>query len=186
MAISAVFGEKVTRIEGEWIDVTFDANLNEVSTQSVQVTSNPVEDGSNIADNAVDDPDEIQIEGLITNTPADIVDAVSAFATRAEDAFEDLQTLIKEKEIVTVSTTVRVLENMFITRLTRNRSPTTGEAVHVNITLREIRKVQSSVAEVPLRATKGAKKSVGTKPTTPASPAQSGSLLDKIGRLVVP
>lgn len=177
---SAIFGEKVTRIEGEWIDVTFDANLNEVSTQSVQVTSNPVEDGSNIADNAIDDPDEIQIDGLITNTPADIVDALSAFATRAEDAYSDLMELLKKKETVTVSTTVRTLENMFITRVTRTRAPGVGEAVQVSVMLKEIRKVQSSVAEVPLRDTKGSQKSVGTKPTTPANPAQSQSLLSKI------
>lgn len=180
MGISSIFGEKITRIEGEWIDVTFDANLNEVSTQSVTVTSNPVEDGSNIADNAIDNPDEITIDGLITNTPADIIDALTAFGTRAEDTFEDLQTLLKNKETVTVSTTARVLADMFITRLSRTRTPNVGEAVQCSVTLRAIRKVQSSVAEVPLRASKGAKTDVGTKPKTPANAAQEQTMLSKI------
>jgi hypothetical protein len=178
--ISSLLGEKITTIEGDWILVTLDANLSEVSTLSATVTSNPVEDGSNIADNAIDDPDEIQIEGLLTDTPADLEDALASVATRAEDAYADLVELKEKKDTVTITTTARVFEDMFIARLNRPRSASIGDAVQFTMTARKIRKVQSSVAEVPVRATKGAKKDLGTKPTTPATPAQEQSLFSKL------
>jgi hypothetical protein len=178
--ISSILGEKVTRIEGEWIDVTLDANMNEVSTVSASVTSYPVEDGSDISDNAVDEPDEIQIDGLITNTPADLEDALLASDTRAEDAYDDLITLKEKKETVTISTTARAFEDMFITQVSRTRNASVGDAVQFSLTARKIRKVQSSVAEVPLRTTKESKIDQGTQPTAEASSAQSQTMLGKL------
>jgi hypothetical protein len=183
---SSTFGELATKIEGEWIEISLDANMNEVSTLSATVTSNPVEDGADIADNAIDDPDEIQIDGLFTNTPANLPDLldVNITPTRAEDAYADLIELKEKKETVTITTTHRILEDMFITRLTRTRNSAVGEGVSFTMSARKIRKVQSSVAEVPLREEggKGKKKSGGVEPNTSADDAQNATMARNLAR----
>jgi len=183
-AISAIRGEKITKIQGEWVSVVLDANLNEVSRESTTVTDYPVEDGSNIADNAIDDPEELQIDGIISNTPANLVDLAKRITdfTYAEDAYEDLRTLRKDKELVTITSTARTFGDMMITRLMRVRNPKIGDAVQFSMTARQIRKVKSSVAEVPLRAAggKGKKKNLGTQPKKTATPEQNISLLEKV------
>ncbi len=185
-SVSSIFGELVTAIGNDSIVVEFDANLNEVATVAANATSYPVEDGSNIADNVVDEPDEIQIDAVITNTPANFVDAVEATSTRAEDAYENLLLLKESKDVVSVFTSKAEYADMIITRLARTRNAAVGEAAQLSISLIKIRKVQSSVAEVPLRATggKGKKKNLGTKVKKPADETQRQTLLRKIAAAV--
>jgi hypothetical protein len=49
--------------------VKFDAVTSIEHQDSVTITDHPVELGSNIADDAIDDPDRVTIEGIVTNTP---------------------------------------------------------------------------------------------------------------------
>jgi hypothetical protein len=193
--ISSVFGEMKTSIgiapavkkpsAGASVSskvIELDANLNEISSSSHQVTDHPVEDGSNISDHIIKDPEELQIDGLITNTPSSLVDALSASSTRAEDAYDELKTLQENQEPVSVFTSKREYENMVITRLARTRNSGVGEAVQFSISLREIKTVQSEVAEVPVRTdnTGKAKRNLGPKPVKDATDAQSTTALNKI------
>lgn len=186
-SVSSILGELVTAVASKTTRVEFDANLNEVVTVAANVTSYPVEDGSNISDNVVDEPDEIQIDAVITNTPANIDDTLLAATTRAEDKYDGLLLLKMAGDVVSVFTSAGEYTNMIITRLARTRNASVGEAAQFSISLRKIRKVQSSVAEVPLRKKggKGAKKNLGTVVDKPADKKLRESGLLKIGKAVV-
>ena len=172
--ISSTFGELVTQIG----TVELDANMNEVSTKSSRVTEHPVEDGSNITDNVVDDPEELQIDGLISNTPADLIEALSTQVTRAEDAWNELVRLKDEREPISVFTSRREYEDMIIQRLVRTRNAGIGDAVQFSISLKTIRKVASEVVAAPTRPQRNTKKDLGKKPKTPSTKGET--LLSKI------
>jgi len=54
---------------GQTYTLTLDASVREVHTGSSTVTDHPVERGSNVADHIRPDPDQLTIEGVISNTP---------------------------------------------------------------------------------------------------------------------
>lgn len=54
---------------GQTYTLTLDASVHEMHTGTSTVTDHPVERGSNVADHIRPDPDEVTIEGVISNTP---------------------------------------------------------------------------------------------------------------------
>lgn len=125
--------------------VTLDATISEDTQYKVTVTEHPIEDGSVIADHVRDEPDELTIQGVVTRTPASLVDMVEANATasfnRDEDAWAWLYAFLKAHVMMSVYTMPKTWENMVITSLKRTRSAAIGEALEVTITLKQITKV---------------------------------------------
>lgn len=180
-AVSMVFGSLATQL-GYGVDaVTFDAVVNEVFKTSATVTSHPVEDGSDISDHIKDDPDELQLDGCISNTPgipgASIGGQVSP--TRAEDEFEKLLALKEAKQALSVLTSKREYEDMVITSIQRTRNAAVGDSVEVSISLRKIRKVKARLAEMagaPVRQERKPRQDIGKQTKKPATEAQKKSL----------
>lgn len=54
---------------GQVYTLTLDASVRETHTSASTVTDHPVERGSNVADHIRPDPDELSIDGVISNTP---------------------------------------------------------------------------------------------------------------------
>jgi hypothetical protein len=50
-------------------EVSFDAVVTEVHSMTAQVTSHPVEQGSNVSDHVYNEPRRITLDALVTNTP---------------------------------------------------------------------------------------------------------------------
>ncbi|HYQ47153.1 MAG TPA: hypothetical protein VER11_34520 [Polyangiaceae bacterium] len=60
---------------GESLSLQFDAVTGETKDDTVTVTDHPVEDGSNVADHARDDPAMLSIEAVVSETPNPQLDA---------------------------------------------------------------------------------------------------------------
>ncbi len=155
--------------------VPIDVVNRRVFSARATVTSHPIEDGSNVDDHIIDLPDELQIDGTITNTPASFLDALARTGTWAEDNFQKLMDAKNKKEPVTVLSGPHVYETykdegMIIESLTRSDGPTVGEAVNFSITLRKLTKVESATAAAPKRSddTQTKQQSTGTQVKTPA------------------
>jgi hypothetical protein len=153
-----------------YIAVTLDATVNEVFTASASVTENPVEDGSNVCDHVREEPDELQIEGIISNTPIMPMASLYNVPTRAEDAYSALLDLMSARAAITVSTPKGDYEDMVMTSLSRTRNAAAGDAAHVSIKLRKIRKVASTEVGAPKRpaTVQKKRKPLGKQPTAPA------------------
>lgn len=149
--------------------VLLDATLRETSTRSKTVTSYPVEEGADISDHVKDEPHELRIDGIITNTPASLEETLVSSPTRAEDAYEKLLQLVERKRPVLVATSKRKYEDMVLTGVSRIRSASVGDAVQVSITARQIRTVQSQTVAAPVRKKRSPKRNLGKRPKTPVS-----------------
>jgi hypothetical protein len=135
--------------------VTLDAVINEDVEHSVTVTDHPIESGSSVSDHIRDNPDTITITGIVSRTPANLIDVAIATATldfnRHETVWQKLRTWIKEHTLVTVTTPIKTWEHMAIQSLTRSRTADVGEVAQFTLKLREITKVYSAQALAPAR-----------------------------------
>lgn len=124
--------------------IVFDATLTEVYRLNSNVTQHPVEDGAQIVDHIQTQPLEIEIVGVISNTPLPFVTVDTAllrsFITpkRAEDFYDRLIDLQKRGQLVIVATMVDVWEDMAITSVQLDRDPQSANVVQLRVSFREV------------------------------------------------
>ncbi len=107
-----------------------DGTIEETHTHSLKVTTTPVQNGAEIATNAVVEPNEITVTGIVTNTPlslmptlqgtaAEAVDLINGSDSekRTETAMRELLTLKNSRELLTVDTGLMQYTNMLITEV---------------------------------------------------------------------
>ena len=175
------------------IEIPLDASISESHSFNSRVSQFPIEDGSSISDNIVNDPIGLDITGFVTNTPvilftqniSNIIDNTSG-GDRVKTAFEALLSLRESKETFTIVTGLKTYENMVFTSLTFPRDKTTGttnlrfNAKVINIKFVASRTVVSpqTVASEPADLSDQATstKDVG-KQTTTVDVGQGSSLL---------
>lgn len=144
--------------------IVFDASLTESYRTQADVTNHPVEDGTLISDHIQVKPIEIEIVGIISNTPLPFAHpdpaVLRSFITprRAEDAYDKLVDLQKSGELVTIATTLDTFENMAIVSLQLDRDAPTANVIKVRIALREIKRAQNLAADLRKTAAKNAEK----------------------------
>jgi hypothetical protein len=162
--------------------ITLDASLQELHSGESEITDHPVEDGTNVTDNIRDKPDRVRIEGMVTNHPLNIedrVDSVGALvrgeAGRAETAFEQLREIKKNKQTVTIITSLKTYDNMAMETFEVPRDAELGNVVKFTATFKEIIIAKSETRAAPSKGDVGkAKVSSGKKPTVPAPPPVAG------------
>lgn len=113
-----------------------------------EITQFPIEDGSTISDHIILRPKTIKLEGLVSNTPIQILGGLS-FEDRVQNAFDVLEQLYENKEILTVVSGLDVYEDMAFSELIYPRDFTTGQALEVKATLEKISKVQMQTVIIP-------------------------------------
>lgn len=114
--------------------VTFDTMITEEHKYNARVTNYPVEDGTIVSDHILKLPDVIVLSGLVTDTPLNIF----ASFNRSILAFQQLVNIFENRQIVQVTTGIKVYQNMAITSLDVPRNIRTGQTLTFNITLQQI------------------------------------------------
>ncbi len=125
--------------------ITFDLILNESHNFTGTVTRFKVEDGSAISDHIQNEPKGGGLSGLITNFS---LSEGEVSTNRAQDAFDKLEELHDNKELVDVVTILKVYEDVFISNISVNRDEETGEALFADISFTEVRIVQLEEVEI--------------------------------------
>ena len=146
---------------------TIDAALTEDHSFDNEVTTHPVERGSDVADNVRAQPISISIEGVVSNTPIGPVVAVRDTTTLpSEDAFAFLRELRDSREPVDVQTSIRTYRNMVLQSLSVPVTARTGAAlrfraifVQVEIVETERESVEVAVPRAENKKNRGAKTS---------------------------
>jgi hypothetical protein len=153
--------------------VELDATVSEMHVSEAEVTDLPVEAGTTISDHMRLRPKEIQVEGIITNAPVEFFASFRELSDRAERAYQRLLDFQTKAERLEITTTLRSYKNMILTRVAVPRDKQRGNAVFVQLALREIRTTNVSVTDVPTPKVKQAVKKVskGKVPVTPATDA---------------
>lgn len=153
-----------------------------VFTSQSSITRHPVESGADVADHVIDEPDTIELRGVISNTPAHTFNTVAAEGTRAEDYWEELLAAKRSNALLQIISGPFVLEDMMLRSLTRTDDATSGDAVHVAIRAEQVTTVESASVDAPTRdeSVQKKKQSQGKKPKKEATSAQSGSFASKL------
>lgn len=155
-------------------EVRLDAAVREEHVASARVTESPVESGAKVSDHVFLEPETLNIDGVITDTPVYLHPAsaneddglltvpLASSGSRAIDAFEALRRLLSNREPLTVVTGLRVYSNMVMTNLNVPREPESGLALRFSCELRQVQIVQSQTIPPNKAAPKKKKKAQKT------------------------
>ena len=135
--------------------LVIDATLRETHISSSDITENPVEEGAKITDHVQNKPDELIMEGVISDSPlgfpilGNIINIVNTVTTlfgqssRSQDGYNKLRELKTKRVPFTVITGLKRYENMVIKDLNIDRTATTGKSINFRAVIKEIRIVSS-------------------------------------------
>ena len=158
MALSLLFGRpRLTKFSSGVGEIELDASLSESHQFASEVTQFPVEDGSVITDHIQNKPDQVSINGFVTNTPirsfADVAGAadlvrLSGVSGRTELALETLLNIHRFRELVTIVTNLKAYNDMALTSLTIPRNAAIGDTLEFSADFVKVVKVTSAVVAV--------------------------------------
>lgn len=147
-------------------NIVLDLITDETHNFNNAVTQYNVEDGSVISDHIRNELFTGSITGIITNFSLYTGELVS---NRAQDAFDALEQLWRDRELITVNTVLKIYNNVAITGLSVNKSVDSGEMIAINISFIEFNVVNLQeielVASVKLKDLKS-KQNRQTSPKT--------------------
>jgi hypothetical protein len=166
MAVTLLFQQTTVELGS----LTLDASLSESHQKDAEVTEHPVELGADISDHFRPKQDQLQIEGVVSNTPL----RGTADSARAQTAYETLVRLRKTGQMLTVVTPLESYENMALISLVVPRDPKLGEVLKFTASLKQVTIVQSQ--RVKIVGPRSSKSSEGNKPTTEAPQKASSAL----------
>jgi hypothetical protein len=176
--------------------VRFDSSDKETHTSGVELSDHPVEEGADVTDHIRIKPDEIELNGVISNTPLLFLASFQAESPvegsnesthdRVEVAYRQLREFQRSGVLVDVITSLRTYSNMVITNISISRDVHSGNILDSTISLREMTMATAMSIDVPVPVAKKAKKNAGKKQlddaekTTEANKSMMSTLLDEI------
>lgn len=168
-----------TRLESPLFVIEFDTTPREVHTGSTTPTDHPIEDGAVVTDHAIEQPLEIELQGVITSRPITVLasERTTSFMAngldgRPESAWDRIRLLRTSKQLVSVFTELREYSNMMIVSDSVTRDARTGRVLDISLRLREIRlaTVETTDAPEPTDPVDKPTPDLGPKQTKPAPP----------------
>jgi hypothetical protein len=162
------------------------------------ITDHAVERGSDISDHYRKRPQNIQIEGVVTNTPIEtgfpgqtaissVVNAVKG-ADPVKSAWDTINGYFVNAEIITISTSLESYPNVALTSFSVTRDVANGQNLRFSCTARQMNIISTlpdvDAIPIPERESAGkgktGKNSKGKQPTSDASGTKSQSIGVKI------
>jgi hypothetical protein len=164
--------------------IELDAILSEAHSNRVSLSTNPIELGAEVTDNATIEPKRLKLVAQVTDTPlglasiGQIIDSVTGLfgsatsknLTRSASAYNAMVQLMELREPLQIQTKLKLYENMIITDLSTSQDKNTANVVLMNITLDEALIVESEVIKL------------NPEQLLAGSPRQQASSADRKGR----
>lgn len=137
-------------------EVDLDLILEENHSKDAVVTENPLQDGRAVSDGIYLMLREGSLVGLVSNhslkhaTPPDVQNAEAlleeaedaTLENRARQAWESLKALMDARQTVTIVTALEVYDNVAVTHIETQRDGTTGDALAIQVSFRQVQTVQ--------------------------------------------
>jgi len=159
--------------------LTLDASVKEAHKISAKATRHPVEVSEGGASGAVSDhfsvdPLSLQIEGVITNTPAEFAFTVANLMKggakdRVKEAFEELANTVLLGKLVTIATSLAIYPNMQLEAVEVTREASKGNALYFSATATQIHLVTLEEIALAPRPVDMSTKNAGKKGKKAAS-----------------
>ena len=147
---SILGGSKVTSIGETGGDpINLDASVREVHSVSGEVSEHPVESGVDIVDNYRVLPRQLQIDGVVTNSPlstefpgASLINSAIGLINGDEDpiinAWQEFERFFDEAVVLTITTSLRDYVNMVLTGIEVTRDAENANKLTFSASAREI------------------------------------------------
>ena len=162
--------ETVFRIsrKGQIASLRIDAVTNETHSRTSELTNFPIEDGAAITDHVKLDPISIEIDGFISDAPVaplgiraigDVTrnirnallpgrfenddDVPNSTSRSPLDAWEYLNKVWRDRNLIVVVSSLQVYRNMILTSLSAPKSARIGKSLEFRASLREVRILES-------------------------------------------
>lgn len=133
--------------------ISLDLILSEAHNLPNVVTPHNIEDGSQITDNIKNELQNGSLTGLVTNFTLRIP---GILVNRAQNAFEEMERLWRSRQLVTIVTVMKVYSNVAITNVNVARSDNTGEAIALNVSFQEVKRVKLKTVQIDVDVKVGA------------------------------
>jgi hypothetical protein len=155
MALNIIFPAK-SRAKFEGVaNLELDASISESHSYTAEVTTNPVESGGEITDHVTIKPDQLTIEGFVTDTPVKIFEGIqdllqqkSGSGEVSKSAYETLKLLFESKQPFTVVTGLTTYSDMVLKRLSIPRDRSTGQTLRFTAELQQVEFAQFQETEL--------------------------------------
>lgn len=137
------------------INIEFDVITTERHKWGASITSNPVEDGSFVADHVGLTPDSLDITAVISNASLErwkgefleklfnIFDGES----NIQKAFDQLRKLLESRQPVVIYTRYRCYTDMVLTSLSIPRTKDSGDAIEFDASFTHIKRVSTLIVD---------------------------------------
>ena len=138
--------------------VIFDACLSDNHMHQAELTEHPVEDSASISDHIINKPIEIEINGIVSNTPiilandkipSPISTDTQEVADRVDAAYAELRKTMSDGILVDVITSLRNYPNMAIVSMGVQRDVQNGNVLNVNLSLKQVIIASSEQVDIP-------------------------------------
>lgn len=165
--------------------ITLDASVHENHHAAAKATRHPVEaehGQSDISDHVQVEPLSVQIEGVISNHPAEfLASAVYLGQDRAQDAYGELLYKLINGQPCTIVTTLNTYDNMLLELLEVPRDAGKGNALYFNATATQVSfiELQGEIGASVGGSTKNAG-AVKAKAASAGSAAKAQSAVSKL------
>lgn len=156
---------QVVKIDGFPID----ASMSEDHAFNSEISTHPVETGTDITDHVRNLPITINLECVVSDTPiGEFVNFRSPGSTPSADAYGFLKSVRDARQPVTIETSLEVFDNMVLTTLSIPRTAETGDAIQFTCSFTEVQVVTNNRTTIPTAAPRHQRKqNRGNKPITP-------------------
>ncbi|MCW1825694.1 hypothetical protein OLZ31_02330 [Enterobacter asburiae] len=130
----------------------FDVVEQEPHDWTRDITTNPVEGGSPIADHIIRQPKKLSVTGMISNTPVrGIISRIEGEPPKdnVREAIALLENFYNSNELLTVYTRDIVYENMLITSISIPRRTEDGTAINFSMDFQQVNIVTTATTKLP-------------------------------------
>lgn len=145
-----------TIIKSDTVEIAMDITDSQDHVFESTITSNPIEDGSQVTDHIINEPDKLTLKGMMTDSPVRFASGVQDIAeqglggeSRSKSTFDTLKELRDSKTLVTITTTLNIYTNMAIRSFTVPRNSTTGNTLPFTLDLLKVEVVSSKTVATP-------------------------------------
>jgi hypothetical protein len=143
MALALLFNRRPRR-QGRIGQMVLDVTISENHDLRNRITQWPVEDGSTITDHIANEPRRITLNGFIADSPLN-----GSGTGRAQRAFDDLERMWRDRELIDVVTQYRSYSRMGIDRVAIPKDGRTGDGLRFVVELVEVRFAASETVDIP-------------------------------------
>jgi hypothetical protein len=144
LATKAAHGGAIVAADGS--QIVFDVVSSETHADRWRITDHPVTSAASVSDHIQREPSQVEMEGVVSNTPLYIADPEQ---NRANSAYDLLLQIAARRELVEVVTRCRLYQNMAIAEVSRRRgSDISANEARLTVRLKQVVRAEALAATV--------------------------------------